>query len=64
MEGENSMKVCACDPGYFLCPEAVRLWDEVGIAYRSGDPKLYFVVLDKYFAHKKEVENRLEEAKL
>jgi len=32
---------CGCRPGFYLCPEAVTLWAEVGAAYqracRGGD---------------------------
>jgi len=50
------MKKCNCEPGYFLCPKAVKLWEEVNRRYKAGDWKAYEKALDKYNEHIKKVE--------
>ncbi len=46
---------CGCDRGKFLCPEAVRLWNEVNRAYESRDWKNYDQAWSDYYAHYGEV---------
>jgi hypothetical protein len=31
------MSACGCRSGYYLCPEAERLWARVGDAFRLAD---------------------------
>lgn len=42
---------CGCQPGEFLCPEAVRLWNEVNRAYEAHDEAGYAQAMEKYYQH-------------
>ena len=42
---------CGCQAGFFLCPEAVRLWDDVGRAFHRGDPDAFNESMLAYRRH-------------
>ncbi len=50
------MVKCGCVPGHFLCPEAVRLWDMVNVAYQNHDVIGYELAKQAYNKHIDEVE--------
>jgi len=44
---------CGCEPGYYLCREAGKLWAEVNRAYDTEDDKAYVRARRKYEIHLK-----------
>ena len=46
---------CTCIPGHFLCPEAVRLWNEHSAAYQRQDWVAYEETKRAYNKHIGEV---------
>jgi hypothetical protein len=46
---------CGCRRGEFLCPEAVRLWNEATVCYRNMDYSGEELALKKYREHFGEV---------
>lgn len=45
------MTNCTCVPGFFLCPEAVRLWAEHNAAYQRKDWDEHKKTNDRYNEH-------------
>ena len=56
---------CGCRPGYFMCPTAVKLWQDVGDAYWRSQNGLIFwreykQALQDYRDHYNELETITE----
>lgn len=50
--GKGKILGCGCEVGYFHCPEADRLWDEVNRIYaRTGYSPQYIKARDAYRRH-------------
>jgi len=47
---------CGCKRGYFLCPEAERLWRDYNSAYYAKDWKRYEELRQEYKKHFEEAE--------
>jgi hypothetical protein len=46
---------CGCVPGEYMCPTAVRLWENVNMAYRTKNWEEYDKVHREYKNHVKNI---------
>ena len=62
---ETKALPCGCIPGFYLCPEAVRLWALVGDTYEqgrlTGDWKEYENARENYRKHLERRKNQCQE---